>query len=1604
MKKTKWLSYVLTAALGLNLFTAVAPPASAAETTQTELDISKGDIVIDKDSATVNNVAVAYNPNGYVIKGTGSSSATVTIKGGVEQNVTLNSVRIDKTNFQTNAPAIGVTGVGTKANLILSGNNIVSSDNSKTQYAAINVQPGSELVIDTIDGSDTPKLTATSGGSAAAIGGNQNESSGKITINHGSITATFGSQAGSPSGVAAVIGGGAGGVGGTIVINGGIITATQAPSQVSGAVIGQGDVSGTYPAWADKTKPDTLITINGGIVITKNKSNPSSESIGMGNSSANQLEENKTRTKLIVNGGNFYSIAGTNGAPLLLYNRIVVNTEGVPVYATAIKADTTSNIPKDTEVTVKYAGNTIDTVVQGNSGVNLFLPEGTTSFEIFNKATKKSYFGSVETTNKTASTYPYSSGTVSRAIATTAPSVSVLNNGDNGNSRFYYGTSVTLSVNNLEGIVNKSGYPLKFGSDFTVEWFKGPGGTPTRVPGNSDNPTQLTVTALLGEVYRAKLVAIDSAASKLDSTSSTNISANLTADWQKRTLSFTDLQASYPFGAQGTVAATVSAGSGSITYESSNSTVLSVNASTGAWTALKAGSATITASVPENVTSKQSLATVSQQVQVTPIVPRAPVQVSAVPGNKQAEVSFGVLDNLDGSVNTGYTVTAWDNETEAGTGTGTASPITVTGLTNGTAYTFKVLATNAAGNSPASSPSAPVTPAAAPDAPTGVAATAGNGQATVQFVAPSDNGSEITLYTATAWNEGSAVGTGTGRESPITVSGLTNGKSYKFTVVAKSAVGNSPASSASSVVTPATVPDAPTIVTATRGYELAKVTFTEPADNGSPITLYTVTWNNGTETGTKTGTTSPITVTGLTNGKSYTFTVVATNTVGDSEKSSASVPVTPAAVPNAPTGVTATAGDGQAEVSFTAPSGNGSAITLYTLTVWENGAQAGTVTGTKSSITVTGLTNGKSYKFTVVATNAVGDSVESAESAEVTPATVPDAPTKVTAERGHESASVIFTAPSNNGSEITLYTVTWNNGTETGTKTGTKSPITVTGLTNGTAYTFTVVATNAVGNSAESAASAAITPAAVPGAPTGVTAAAAGNGQVTVSFTEQSGNGSEITLYTVTAWNNGTKAATATGLKSSIIVTGLTYGTPYTFSVVAKNEVGDSPESEASEAVTLVAAPGTPTNVTATAGNGQAVVGFTAPSDNGSEITLYTVTAWENGTQARTETGTKSPITVTGLTNGKSYTFTVVATNAIGDSAVSTASNAVTPTDGSVISTPTYPGVGDKGKNDNQTDEIVIPGNQSGTLQLNEEVWVIVPAGTKEQAFKLKVEKLTEVADLVVDKDKQASPIFELTKSFVENFRQNITLKFAFDTSVLKDDKSTVSVFYFDETARRWVDIGGTVSNGFITVEVNHFTKFAVFVVAKNTESTNPQQVETKLTDIEGHWAASVIKQAVSSGFVTGYANGQFKPNDRITRAEFVGILVRALNLQTEGAKLNFTDIDKTGKWALKPIAQAVEAKLITGYNDGSFRPNDEITRAEIVAIIARAFNWKVKEGVVSSGFADDRLIPVWAKGAVEAAREKGIVSGRSGNNFAPNDQATRAEALVILLNALSSK
>jgi hypothetical protein len=463
--------------------------------------------------------------------------------------------------------------------------------------------------------------------------------------------------------------------------------------------------------------------------------------------------------------------------------------------------------------------------------------------------------------------------------------------------------------------------------------------------------------------------------------------------------------------------------------------------------------------------------------------PDAPTNLQGISANQQTLLTWNVPLANGGAVISSYTVrnlTATSSISLAGS---TLSSYTYTGLTNGTPYSFSVYATNSQGNSP-SSLSTLVTPAGTAAAPTNLVATHGDQSASVAFTPGATNGGTISNYKYSLDSGAYTAFSPVQISSPVSITGLTNGTPYTVALKAVTQSGDGTASSNVSV-TPSTVPDAPTNVQGTHGNTQVNLTWSASAsDGGAAITYYTANYSSDGTNYTAFETTfsgTSGTVMGLTNGTAYTFKVSAHNLNGDSTLSAASSVITPSTIPSAPLNVNGNYGNTVVNLNWSVPATDGGAnITYYIINYSSNGGgnyiQFGAYFGGTNG-TVTGLTNGTSYIFTVFAHNLNGDSQVSAPSNVITPSTVPNAPTSISATAGINQATVSWTPGNNGGSAITSYTVKYSTDGTNYTTFGTTfldSPGTVTGLNPSTDYTFKVFATNTNGNSSDSSASSSV--------------------------------------------------------------------------------------------------------------------------------------------------------------------------------------------------------------------------------------------------------------------------------------------------------------------------------------------------------------------------------------------------------------------------------------------------------------------------------------------------------------------------------------------------
>lgn len=181
---------------------------------------------------------------------------------------------------------------------------------------------------------------------------------------------------------------------------------------------------------------------------------------------------------------------------------------------------------------------------------------------------------------------------------------------------------------------------------------------------------------------------------------------------------------------------------------------------------------------------------------------------------------------------------------------------------------------------------------------------------------------------------------------------------------------------------------------------------------------------------------------------------------------------------------------------------------------------------------------------------------------------------------------------------------------------------------------------------------------------------------------------------------------------------------------------------------------------------------------------------------------------------------------------------------------------------------------------------------------------------------------------------------------------------------------------------------------AGNTDTPVPPAVDGKFTDLSlAPWAKEAIENLADKGIITGYADGSFGPNNNITRNEFLSILVRAFGLLDETAEYDFTDGDANA-WYAKAVASAKKAGIVAGYADGSFGNGAYINRQDMASFIYRVGKVEKAEGKT---FADSSSIADYAKEAVDSLSAAGIINGMEDNTFAPYANATRAQVAVII-------
>ncbi|MDR9787934.1 MAG: S-layer homology domain-containing protein [Peptococcaceae bacterium MAG4] len=301
---------------------------------------------------------------------------------------------------------------------------------------------------------------------------------------------------------------------------------------------------------------------------------------------------------------------------------------------------------------------------------------------------------------------------------------------------------------------------------------------------------------------------------------------------------------------------------------------------------------------------------------------------------------------------------------------------------------------------------------------------------------------------------------------------------------------------------------------------------------------------------------------------------------------------------------------------------------------------------------------------------------------------------------------------------------------------------------------------------------------------------------------------------------------------------------------------------------------------------------------------------------------------------------------------------------------------------------LIMP-DEGGTVSLGSEAAIEIPAGalTGRSAVEVKIEKVTNPPAAPAG-FKPAGSVYEFSvdgkRSYT--FARTVTIKLGFDPGTAGEGDAP-AIYCYDEELKQWAKLGGEVSGNTITVQVDHFTMFAVMVPVK----------ESSLTDIAGHWAFDNINKLLAMGYISGYPDRTFRPDHPISRAEFITVLVKAFGLEHKQGR---SFADSAGHWAEKYIAAAATCGIANGYDDDTFGPDDLITREQMAVMFVKAA--KLEPAAGSLTFTDSDGISGWAVEAVNTAAAHGIMKGYPDNTIRPKGNATRAEAVTVILNALN--
>ena len=339
-----------------------------------------------------------------------------------------------------------------------------------------------------------------------------------------------------------------------------------------------------------------------------------------------------------------------------------------------------------------------------------------------------------------------------------------------------------------------------------------------------------------------------------------------------------------------------------------------------------------------------------------------------------------------------------------------------------------------------------------------------------------------------------------------------------------------------------------------------------------------------------------------------------------------------------------------------------------------------------------------------------------------------------------------------------------------------------------------------------------------------------------------------------------------------------------------------------------------------------------------------------------------------------------------------------------------------KGANNTVTVYRVNESNDAGVIGSSAGANVGLGAGVGEGKIEVRAEnRLDNKTDY-----SKTTYTFKLTYADPSNEAEIKTFSIGNYTGVIDGRNITLNVPYGTDltnmVATFTTSIGATIKVndpvggvGMISgsTSVNYTNPVKLYVTSESTKNTVEYTVTVdeglSFSDVNsGDWFYDNVMDAANNGYVSGYPDGTFKPNGSTTRAEFASMIANAMGYESEPSDSDtmFPDV-ANDFWAKAAINFCAQNGIIEGYDDGTFKPNQTITRQEAAAILNNAFDLAEKYGISDEQFPDDGKIANWASDHVYAAKASGLMNGdKDTGNFRPTDTIKRCEAASILMNA----